>query len=157
MTTGKPSDLKCTLQCFMGASIFCRGKRCSQTALKGQFETKKETAGWATRWLKQTGSGKANYCCHPQLQQIQFRFDRPKEISVFIKCLQKKNHFQARTHCFLPFCWVMTDLTEGLSIGEVEEPHKYKLKCSSTSFPWNTVSPCKFCNVSSWIRGRGEQ
>lgn len=49
----------------------------------------------------------------------------------------------------------MTDLAEALSRGGVGDPHKYKLKCSNTSFPWNTVNSSKFCNMSSWVRGRG--
>lgn len=80
-----------------------------------------------------------------------------KDFCFHQKFLQKKNHFQARTLRFLPFCWVMTDLTEALSIGGVGEPRKYKLKCNYTSFPWNTVNPCKSCSVSSRVRGGGEQ
>lgn len=49
----------------------------------------------------------------------------------------------------------MTDLAEALSRGGVGDPNKYKLKCSNTSFLWNTVNSSKFCNTSSWVRGGG--
>lgn len=49
----------------------------------------------------------------------------------------------------------MTDLAEALSRGGVGDPNKYKLKCSNTSFLWNTINSSKFCNTSSWVRGGG--
>lgn len=44
------------------------------------------------------------------------------------------------------------DLAAAHSIGGVE-PHKYS---STVFFPWNTINPCIFCNVGSWVRGGGE-
>jgi len=72
------------------------------------------------------------------------------EVSAIEKSLSGRNSL-------FPFFLLSDDKSEALSIGGVGEPYKYKLKCSYISFPWNTVNSRKFCNMSSWVRDRGEQ
>lgn len=135
MTTQKLSDLKCATQRLMGAAAFSWGF-CFLRGQEAQADCAVRTACYHEGDLR-TGNqvaGKANYCCHFQLQHFQFRFDRPKKTSVFMGSFCKRKLLSVNNSLFPSFL-LMTDLAEALGAGEVGEPRKYELKCSYTSFP----------------------
>lgn len=89
----------------------------------------RETSGQATRWQERQITA-ATFSCNTfssvltDLKRLQFS----SEVSAKEKSLSVNNSL-------FPSFLLMTDLAEALGAGEVEEPRKYELKCSYTSFP----------------------
>lgn len=96
------------LQFFLGVSSIRRHSQTIPTNTTWeQLAVKKETSGQATRWQKQTWTGKANYHFQFWLQHCQFLFDKPEKISVFIKsfCKRKITFTQGLVFSFLSAEW----------------------------------------------------
>lgn len=122
-----------------------RRTACSQKGGLGSGNQVAEV-NWDRKSNSQLPFSAASQFCLTELKRLLFL----SKVSAIEKSLSGKGSL-------FPFFLLSDDKSEAPSIGGVGEPYKYKLKCSYISFPWNTVNSCKFCNMSSWVRDRGEQ